>query len=321
MNCTKSTPRKISKRLKSQSTTPPRSTMNSKPFKMTAYRTATKMNITSPPRTFIDDTVMTSSFIDGGGKGLFISMMRFYSASKLCYTPKKSELFEGFANVRAAAGAGQKPNFFEDFFSTPRDAAVHKKVNFLAKSSSKFSCTFLQKVNLFDVAVPDIPHIARGLTRSNKSKLYVFYNLMDSLAAQIKLVSNLAERRTRSAHLQNFGISGGICGRTRLQRSPLPTRNCLDGRSSVVRKLIFSTTLTHVANPCPQSNVVSINSFYMNSRNIAMSFTSRKLLQSFDVCVEACSVIHRQDIIRGPMGHVDDALFFIFPQNLTEVTR
>jgi hypothetical protein len=279
------------------------------------------MNIARPPRTFADDTVMTSSFIDGGGKGLFISMMRFYSASKLCYTPKKSELFEQLSNVDAAAGAGQKPNFFEDFFSTPREADGKKKSTFLANFSSKFSCTFLQKDELFDVSKPDTPQTARGLTRSDKSKLYVFYNLMDSLAAEVKLVSNLAERRTRSAHLQNFGISGGICGRTRLQRSPLPTRNCLDGRSSIVRKLIFSTTLPHVPDPCSKSDVVSINSFYMNSRNIAMSLSSRKLLQGFDVCIEACSVIHRQDIIRGPMGHVDDALFFIFPQNLTEVTR
>jgi hypothetical protein len=311
MNCTKSTPRKISKRLKSQSITPPRSTMNSKPFKMTAYRPATITNIARPPRIFAVDTVTTSSFIDGGGKGLFISMMRVYSASKLCYTLQESELFEDFANVRAAAGAGQKPNFFAVFLSTPRDAAAKKKSTFLTKSPSKFSCTFLQKVHLFDVK-------AAGC---QVSKLHVFYNLMDSLAAEVKLICNLAERRTRSAHLQNFGISGGICGRTRLQRSPLPTRNSLDGRSSVIRKLVFSTTLTHIANPCSQSDVVSINSFYMNSRNIAMSFTSRKLLQGFDVCIEACSVIHRQDIIREPMGHVDDALFFIIPQHLTEVTR
>lgn len=169
----------------------------------------------------------------------------------------------------------------------------------------------MQKVLVFDTA-------AAG---GQASDLYIFYNLMHSLAAQVKLVGDLAEGRTRSAHLQNFGISGGICGRTRLQRPPLPTRNCLDCCRTVIRKLVFSATLTHVANPRTQSNVGSINIFYMNSRNIAMSLPRRKLLQGFDVCVEACNVVHGQDIIRGPIAHVNDALTFINPQQLTEVTR
>ena len=313
MNCTKSTPRKTSEKLKSQSTTPPLSTMKSSPFKMTAYKPATSTNIASPPRTFEVDTV-TSSFVDGGGKGLFIGMLPSYlesQQSKLCYTPQENQLFEQLSNVDAAAGTGQKPDFFEVFFSTTREAAEKKKSTFFTKSGTQLRINFLQKVSFFDVS-------AAG---RHLSKLYVFYDLMDSLAAQIKLVSNLAERRTRSAHLQNFRISRRICSRTRLQRSPLPTRNRLDGCRAVVRKLIFSTTLTHVANPRPKRDVVPINIFHMNGRNIAMSLSSRKLLQGFDVCIEACNVVHRQNTIRDPMGHVDDALFFINPQHLTEVTE
>jgi len=313
MNCTKSTPRKTSEKLKSQSTTPPLSTMKSSPFKMTAYKPATSTNIASPPRTFEVDTV-TSSFVDGGGKGLFIGMLPSYlesQQSKLCYTPQENQLFEQLSNVDAAADTGQKPDFFEVFFSTPREAGEKNKSTFSTKSKTLRGTRFVQKVNLFDVS-------AAG---RHLSKLYVFYDLMHSLAAQIKLVSNLAERRTRRAHLQNFRISRRICSRTRLQWSPLPTRNRLDGCRAFVRKLVFSAALPHVSDPSSQSNVGSVNIFYMNRWNIAMSFTCRKLLQGFDVCIEACNVVHRQNTIRDPMGHVDDALFFINPQHLTEVTE
>lgn len=316
MNCTKSTPKKISEKLKSQSTTPPLSTMNSSPFRMTAYKPATSTNIASPPRTFEADTV-TSSFVDGGGKGLFIGMLPSYlesQQSKLCYTPQENQLFEHLSNVDAAAGTGQKPDFFEVFFSTPREAAEKKKSTFFAKSGTQLRVNFLQKVSFFDVS-------AAG---RHLSKLHVFYNLMHSLAAEVKLVSDLAERRTRRAHLQNFRISRRICGRTRLQWSPLPTRNCLDGCRAVIRKLIFSTTLPHVPDPCSQSDVFPINIFYMNSRNIAVSLSGRKLLQGFDVRIETCSVIHRQNISDGATLHVNAPVACsnasTFNQLLTEVS-
>lgn len=206
-----------------------------------------------------------------------------------------------------------------------------------------------QKSLVFDVAAAQLPELElfkklnfyRGLTltglprlfkklsffrltpgsggEKNASDFYVFYDLMYSLAAQVKLVSNLAERISRRAHLQNLGISRRIRRRTRLQWSPLPARNSLDCRRAFVRKLVFSAALPHVSDPSSQSNVGSVNIFYMNRWNIAMSFTCRKLLQGFDVCIEACSVVHIHNSIRGPLPHVDEPETVLHPLGILRI--
>lgn len=120
----------------------------------------------------------------------------------------------------------------------------------------------------------------------------IFNNLMNALPAQIKLICNLAERRTRSTHLQNFRISVLICGRPRLQWTPLPTGNSLDGRCALFRKLIFSASLANIPNPSSQCDIGIINNFCMNCRNITMSLALRKLRKSFNIGIESRRVVH-----------------------------
>jgi hypothetical protein len=63
----------------------------------------------------------------------------------------------------------------------------------------------------------------------------------------------------------------------------------------------------------------------VNCWDVTMSFARSKLLQGFDVCIETCSVVHGQQIIRGPHVHVDEhgrgRHINIVKQLFTEVTR
>ena len=158
----------------------------------------------------------------------------------------------------------KKNNFFNSFSVDRQSQSQNKKTIFLKKSS-------------------------RPGAELNRN---IFNYLMNALPAQIKLICNLAERRTRGAHLQNFGISVLICGRPRLQWTPLPTGNSLDGRCALVRKLIFSASLANISNPSSQCDIRIINNFGMNCRHITMSLALRKLRKSFNIGIESRRVVH-----------------------------
>ena len=148
--------------------------------------------------------------------------------------------------------------------------------------------------------------------------LNIFDNLMDALPTQIKLICNLAERRTGCAHLQNFRISICICSRTRLQWTPLPTRNRLDSRCALFRKLIFSASLANIPNPSTQCDIRIINNFCMNCRNIAMSFALRELRKSFNIGIESCRVVHDAKISTTSVASRKQLTFnYLLQQNLT----
>jgi hypothetical protein len=224
---------------------------------------------------------------------------------------QKSLVFDVAAAQLPELELFKKLNFYRGLNLTglPR---LFKKLNLFRLTQNAGEKKLFKKLNFFRLT----PGAGGG---KNASDFYVFYDLMHSLAAQVKLVSNLAERISRRAHLQNLGISRRIRCRPWLQRSPLPTRNSLDCCRAFVRKLIFSATLPHVSDPSSQSDVGSVNIFYMNRWNIAMSFTCRKLLQGFDVCIEACSVVHIHNSIRGPLPHVDEPETVLHPLRILRI--
>ena len=150
----------------------------------------------------------------------------------------------------------------------------------------------------------------------------IFNNLMDALPAQIKLICNLAERRTRRAHLQNFRISVRICSRTRLQWTPLPARNRLDSSRALFRKLIFSASLANISNPSSQCDIRIINNFCMNCRNITMSLALRKLRKSFNIGIESRRIVHDAKISTTSVASRKQLTFnYFLQQNLTPQLR
>lgn len=155
-------------------------------------------------------------------------------------------------------------------------------------------------------------------TRCPVLDLNIFNNLMNALTAQIKLVCDLAERRTRSAHLQNFVISVRICCWTRLKWTPLPTGNSLDSGRALIRKLIFSAPLANITNPSPQSDIIIFNNFSVDGWNITMTFSRRKLKKCFNIGIESSHIIHEAQISTARVPSRKQLTFnYLLQQNLT----
>lgn len=152
--------------------------------------------------------------------------------------------------------------------------------------------------------------------------LNIFNNLMNALPTQIELICDLSEGRTCRTHLQNFSISVSIRRRTRLQWTPLPTRNRLDSCCTVFRKLIFSASLAHVTNPSTQCDIGIINNFGVDGWNITMSLTQCKLRKGFNVGIESGGVVHKPEISTTFAASRKQLTFnYLLQQNLTSGMR
>ena len=133
------------------------------------------------------------------------------------------------------------------------------------------------------------------LLNRSSLRIDVSHNLMNTLTAQIKFVSNLAEGFTGRAHLKNSFIPINVSGRPWTKRSPHPSRDTRELSRSFFRKLIFTETLPGVTNPCPQINSGIFEFFNMSCRHVGVSFTNSKLPKGSDICFETGSVVHSRD--------------------------
>ena len=221
------------------------------------------------------------SLYDGGGKEFFFMILN--PIQKTGARSGSAQIIDFFTTFGRSSSAGMPIPNFQLFCMDHRPLPGMGKDNFLKIFSSRAAGRVRTKKSFF------LNYFPRPGSELNRN---IFNNLMNALPAQIKLICNLAERRTRGAHLQNFGISVLICGRPRLQWTPLPTGNSLDGRCALFRKLIFSASLANIPNPSSQCDIRIINNFGMNCRNITMSLALRKLRKSFNIGIESCRVVH-----------------------------
>lgn len=230
------------------------------------------------------------SLYDGGGKDFFFMIPNHIQTWDSCARSGQYQISTFFEHFRCSSDA-QKSKFF----LKTGPAASHQKNRFFYS----FSVDPVSGLNL-----------------------NILNNLMNALPTQIKLICNLAERRTGCAHLQNFRISISICSRTRLQWTPLPTRNRLDSRCALFRKLIFSASLANIANPSSQSDIIIFNNFSMDGWNIAMSFARGELRKGFNVGIESCRVIHKAEISTASAASRKQLTFnYLLQQNLTSGMR
>ena len=221
------------------------------------------------------------SLYDGGGKEFFFMIL--YPTQKTAARSGLVQIINFFtASCRSSSAGAPIPNFLI-FCTDLQPLPGIEKDEFLKLFSSRAGPRVRTKKSFF------FNYFPRPGSELNRN---IFNNLMNPLPAQIKLICNLAERRTRSTHLQNFRISVLICGRPRLQWTPLPSGNSLDGRCALFRKLIFSASLANIPNPSSQCDIRIINNFCMNCRNITMSLALRKLRKSFNIGIESCRVVH-----------------------------
>jgi len=209
--------------------------------------------------------------------------MILYPIQKTAARSGSVQIINFFKASRRSSSAGMGITNFQFFCHHHRPLPGKEKDKFLTFLSSRAGPRVRAKKSFF------LNYFSRPGAELSRN---IFNNLMNPLPAQIKLICNLAERRTRSAHFQNFRISILICSRTRLQWTPLPAGNSLDSRCALFRKLIFSASLANVSNPSSQSDIRIIDNFSMNCRNITMSLALRKLRKSFNIGIESRRVVH-----------------------------
>ena len=123
-------------------------------------------------------------------------------------------------------------------------------------------------------------------------RIRTLHNLVHTLAAQVKKVSNLTKRLALLPHLHNLGVSRLVRRRARLQWAPLPSRNLLKSSNSVSRQHALFVTLTHIAHPSPDKDFMTINNLSMDSGASGVTLPRSELFDCFDVHIEASVVIH-----------------------------
>lgn len=289
--CTRNTAESNSTKESSQSITRDSFAIKSNPFMSTEYKTIVaacpRIPARSAPTTFFLSSLPAFP-------SSYSSSYRSYPCLLLSDGGGKDCLFIILHHIQipgTRSGRYQISNFFEHFRCSSGAAQMSKKNRFF-----------------YSFCVDSRPVL----------NLNIFNNLMNSLPAQVKFICNLAERRTGCSHLQNFVISVRICGRTRLQRTPLPAANSLDSRSALVRKLIFSPSLANVPDPSTQSNFIIINNFDVNSRHITIALSARELRKSFNVGIKSGDVVHKTKISTTPAASRKQLTYnYLLQQNLT----
>ena len=119
-------------------------------------------------------------------------------------------------------------------------------------------------------------------------------DLVNALTAQLKLISNLTKRLSARTKIQYQRVALNVGRWTRLQWTPLPTRDSFELRNSGLRKQSLLAALTHVADPSSKGDLTSIDHLDMSSRHIAMQLPRRELNKCFFIKFEPGVVVHRK---------------------------
>ena len=149
------------------------------------------------------------------------------------------------------------------------------------------------------VPVPASKSSSRSISMSGGPQLVVGLrilanNLVNALPAQLKLIGDLTKRLTARTKIHYQRVALNIRRWTRLQWTPLPTRDSFELRNSGLRKQSLLAALTHVANPSSKGDLASIDCFDMSSRHITMQLPRRELNKCFFIKFEPGVVVHRK---------------------------
>ena len=123
------------------------------------------------------------------------------------------------------------------------------------------------------------------------------HNLVDTLSAQPKVVSNLRKRLPPHASLTNLSVPCILSARSGTQRSPFPAGKHLQGTASIRRKFTFPMPLPCVVHPVAKPNVLVAEVFDMSCRDCAVTLANAKLVQCTDVKKELFRMVHASTIV------------------------
>lgn len=125
-------------------------------------------------------------------------------------------------------------------------------------------------------------------------------DLVNTLTAQLVLLSQIAERKAGAVVAADVGISRVIRGGARAQRAPLPTRDSLEFLDAVLRQFVCLATLADVADKGTEFDVGAGHVLDVQSRDSAMAFAFAELLEGGQVHEETHVVVHACKISATP---------------------
>lgn len=154
----------------------------------------------------------------------------------------------------------------------------------------------MQKKNNPRVRADLVPPSTDGVGASHISDHHILANnLMDALTTQIKLVRDLAERLTAAVEFHDENIPVRVSGRTRTQRSPLPSTERFKNSDARRSKLTFATALPKVTNPRTKRDFQVPNKLSVHSRDAEVAFPFAETIECFKGQFKPRDVIHVKD--------------------------
>ena len=117
-------------------------------------------------------------------------------------------------------------------------------------------------------------------------------NLMNALAAKFVLLRKIRKAQPALMVRTDAGVPGSVRRRARAERTPLPTRDCLEQLLPLDRKKTSLATLSDIADEAPQLDLDTFEDLDVNCRDSAVPFPRPELLQGSQVHVESHSVVH-----------------------------
>ena len=154
----------------------------------------------------------------------------------------------------------------------------------------------IQKKNNPRVRADLVPPSTDGVGASHISDHHILANdLMNALTTQIKLVRDLAERLTAAVEFHDENISVGVSGRTRTQRSPLPSIERFKRSDARRSKLPLATALPKVTNPGTKRDFSSFNKLSVHGRDTEVAFPFAETIECFKGQFKPRDVVHVKD--------------------------
>ena len=129
------------------------------------------------------------------------------------------------------------------------------------------------------------------------------HNLVDTLTAQAKIVSNLGQGLSPLASLPDVLVSLVLATGARSQRTPLPSGKHLQGTDAFRRKFTFSVSLPGVVDPVSEPQLHAIEHLDVDRRDCTMIFSHSKLVECTNVQKELLGMIHTSIIVREAERH------------------
>lgn len=169
----------------------------------------------------------------------------------------------------------------------------------------------MQKKNNPRVRADLVPPFTDGVGASHISSHRILANnLMNALPAQVKLVRDLAQRLTAAVEFHNSDIPVGVSGRTRTQRSPLPSIERFKNSDARGRELPFPTALTKIANPRTKRDFQVADKLGVHSRDTEVAFPFAETIECFKGQFKPRDVVHVKDNSKEvPSGRLNPLRF------------